>query len=202
MKKVVIALLALGCLLAAPAAQAQTINEWAPNELSASYGFSLIGTSISSIINMAGIASQFSEEAGEEIAMITSGGSRGVINLNYLYHPNRILGVGASVGFNRVSVNMQDKTDKLTAASANIIFAMVDAKANWFRRDIFGMYSKLGLGVMCINGNLMEEVGGNLWLPTGHLSLIGMELGRQFCGFMELGLGMQGIVQAGVKLHF
>ncbi len=64
------------------------------------------------------------------------------------------------------------------------------------------MYSKLGLGVMCINTNLMEETGGNIWLPTGHLSLIGMELGRQFCGFMELGVGMQGVAQFGVKYHF
>ena len=202
MKRIWIALMAVCALLAAPAANAQSINEYYPNEISASYGVSLLGASINTLIDLVGIADFFSDEIGEDIASIRSGGSRGVINLNYIYHPNPVFGVGGSVGYNRLSVNMEDKTGKLTAASANIIFAMVDAKVNWFRQDIFGMYSKAGLGVMCINGNMMEESGGNVWLPTGQLSIIGMELGRQFCGFMELGAGMQGILQVGLKLHF
>lgn len=101
-----------------------------------------------------------------------------------------------------MSVNLEDNTGKISAASANIIFLMADAKFNWFRRPVFGMYSKIGLGAMCINGNLVEQYSGNLWLPTGQLSLIGMEVGEQFCGFMELGVGMQGIAQFGLKYHF
>lgn len=202
MKKFFFAMLALSCLLASPALRAQNINEWAPNELSASYGVSLIGISVNTLANIASIAGIFSDELEADIASVKSGGSKGVINASYLYHTNRVFAVGGSVGFNRLSLNMQDKTGSITAASANIIFGMIDAKVNWFRQDIFGMYSKFGLGVMCINGNIMEESGGNLWLPTAQLSLIGMELGRQFCGFMELGAGMQGILQLGLKLHF
>ena len=197
MKKFFFAMLALSCLLASPALRAQNINEWAPNELSASYGVSLIGISVNTLANIASIAGIFSDELEADIASVKSGGSKGVINASYLYHTNRVFAVGGSV-----SLNMQDKTGSITAASANIIFGMIDAKVNWFRQDIFGMYSKFGLGVMCINGNIMEESGGNLWLPTAQLSLIGMELGRQFCGFMELGAGMQGILQLGLKLHF
>ena len=202
MKKFFFAMLALSCLLASPALRAQNINEWAPNELSASYGVSLIGISVNTLANIASIAGIFSDELEADIASVKSGGSKGVINASYLYHTNRVFAVGGSVGFNRLSLNMQDKTGSITAASANIIFGMIDAKVKWFRQDIFGMYSKFGLGVMCINGNIMEESGGNLWLPTAQLSLIGMELGRQFCGFMELGAGMQGILQLGLKLHF
>lgn len=199
MKKAFIALLALACLLAAPATKAQTINVDYPNELSFSYGVSLIGSATNSAIVRFNILQQFSDG---DYVNIQSGGSKGVLNLGYVYHTSRVFGVGGNFGFNRMSVKMEDETGKLTAASANVFFLMADAKLNWFRRDIFGMYSKLGLGVMCINTNLMEETGGNIWLPTGHLSLIGMELGRQFCGFMELGVGMQGVAQFGVKYHF
>jgi hypothetical protein len=202
MKKIFVAMLALSCLLASPSLRAQNINVLAPNEISASYGVSLIGISVNTLVNIAGIAGIFSDELEADIASIKSGGSKGVINASYLYHPNSVYAIGGSVGFNRLSVNMQDKTGSITAASANIIFAMVDAKVNWFRQDIFGMYTKFGLGVMCINSNVMEEHDGNLWLPTAQLSLIGMELGRQFCGFMELGAGMQGILQVGLKYHF
>lgn len=202
MKKFFFAMLALSCLLASPALRAQNINEWAPNELSASYGVSLIGISINTVIDIAGAIVDAGKIADIDLASVKSGGSKGIINASYLYHTNKLFAVGGSVGFNRLSINIQDETGKMTAAASNIIFGMVDAKVNWFRQDIFGMYSKFGLGVMCITGNLMEGSGHNVWLPTAQVSLIGMELGRQFCGFMELGAGMQGILQAGVKLHF
>ena len=117
-------------------------------------------------------------------------------------HFNKTVGIGGSFGFNRMSLNLEDRTGSVTAAAANMFSLMADAKFNWFRGDVFGMYSKLGLGVMCLNGSMMEESGGNIWLPTGQLSLIGMELGRQFCGFLEIGPGMQGIAQIGFKYHF
>ncbi len=67
---------------------------------------------------------------------------------------------------------------------------------------MFGMYSKVGLGVMAVGGSLMEEFHKTVWLPTGHLSLIGLEVGKGFSGFMELGAGMQGICQLGVRARF
>ena len=47
MKKMFMGLLAIGCLLAAPSAKAQNINEICPNEISFSYGVSLIGAATS-----------------------------------------------------------------------------------------------------------------------------------------------------------
>ena len=199
MKKIFFTFLTLGCLLAVPSVKAQTINQYCPNEISFGYGVSLIGSSVNSIINTLGVVDEIT---GGDFVAIKSGGSKGVLNLGYVYHTSKVFGIGGNVGFNRMSVNLEDETGKLTAASVNIYSAMVDAKLNWFRRDIFGMYSKIGLGVMCLNGNLVESLSGNLWLPTAHVSLIGMEFGRQFCGFVELGAGMKGVAQFGVKYHF
>ena len=199
MKKTFFSLLVLCCLSAAPAAQAQTINEYHPDEISASYGVSVIGVAVNTLARAGNLISRITD--GDYVA-IKSGGSKGVINLGYVHHFNKTVGVGGSFGFNRMSLNLEDRTGSVTAAAANMFSLMADAKFNWFRGDVFGMYSKLGLGVMCLNGSMMEESGGNIWLPTGQLSLIGMELGRQFCGFLEIGPGMQGIAQIGFKYHF
>lgn len=199
MKKAIIVLLAFCGLLASPSANAQTVHANYPNEISFSYGVSLIGSAMSTLVNTFGL---FNDIVGDEDMTVRSGGSRGILNLGYIHHTNRIVGFGANAGFNRMSVNLEDSTGKITAASANLFFLMADAKFNWFRRPMFGMYSKLGLGAMCINGSLVEDVSGSLWLPTMHVSVIGMEIGERFCGFAELGAGMQGIAQFGVKYHF
>lgn len=199
MKKVFMAVLAISCLLAAPAVKAQTINEICPNEISFSYGVSLIGTATANVINTFGLVEQFTD--GDYIS-VKSGGSRGVLNLGYIYHFNKVVGLGGNFGFNRMSANLSDNTGKVTAVALNIYSMMVDTKLNWFRYDLFGMYSKIGLGAMCINTSLVEEISGNIWAPTAHVSLIGMEVGRQFSGFLELGAGMKGIAQFGVKYHF
>lgn len=74
MKKVFLIMSALCCLLAAPAIRAQNLNEWAPNEISASYGVSLLGSSINTLIDLAGT---FSRVAEADAPTIKSGGSRG-----------------------------------------------------------------------------------------------------------------------------
>ena len=57
MKKLFVAILAISCLLAAPAAKAQTINQTYPNEISFGYGVSLIGSATNMIINNLGLVS-------------------------------------------------------------------------------------------------------------------------------------------------
>ncbi len=136
--------------------------------------------------------------------VVKSGGTFGVINLGYTYQLNKVVSIGGAIGLNSMKIRLEDNTGKIDAARANIWMLMSSAKFDWFRTrsDVFGMYSKVNLGVMGIGASLMEEAHKTLWLPTGHLSLIGLEVGKGFSGFMELGVGMQGIVQAGVRARF
>jgi len=206
MKKYLLSIVAVGLLLFAQQAQAQVQTPYYkqihPNEISASYGVSLLGTAIGTVINK---ADDLNRWLGiDEDLSVRAGGTKGVINLGYAYQLNKVISVGGAVGLNRISVNLTDNTGKITAAAANIWMVMGTGKFDWFRTrsDIFGMYSKVGLGVMAVGGSLMEELHKTIWLPTGHLSLIGLEVGKGFSGFLELGMGMQGIVQVGVKARF
>ena len=204
MKKIFASLLVVCCIAAAaPQAQAQQYYKLShPNEISASYGVSLLGSAIGTVVSKGGrIASILGLD---EDVTVKNGGTKGIVNLGYSYQLNKVVSVGGAVGFNRMSINMQDETGKISAAAANIYMIMSTGKFDWFRTrsDVFGMYSKVGLGIMAIGGTLVEDVQKTAWLPTAQLSLVGLEVGKGFSGFLELGAGMQGIVQAGIRARF
>lgn len=204
MKKIFVSLMMV-CLMALPTMQAQTQTYYKqihPNEISASYGVSLLGTGIGTVVNKLDDLRKWLDI--DDGLVVKSGGTFGVINLGYTYQLNKVVSIGGAIGLNSMKIRLEDNTGKIDAARANIWMLMSSAKFDWFRTrsDVFGMYSKVNLGVMGIGASLMEEAHKTLWLPTGHLSLIGLEVGKGFSGFMELGVGMQGIVQAGVRARF
>ena len=201
MKRFIFSILIISSLLLSGQAKAQNLyyKQIHPNEISTSYGFSMLSTfgsvvigSLSNLLNLNG-----------EIS-VKPGGTYGVINLGYSYQLNKTISIGGGLAFNRLSIDLKDDTGKISPAAMNIWTIMSTGKFDWFRTrsDMFGMYSKVGLGVMAVGGSLMEELHKTIWLPTGQLSLIGLEVGRGFSGFMELGFGNQGIAQLGVRARF
>ena len=205
MKRIIFLSIALTALLSAAPVKAQAYYSDPCNEIYASYGVSVIGSSIGLVMRVSNVMAEFANLSGldENSITVKQGGSRGIVNLGYSYQVNRTFAFGANAGFNRMSVTLTDKTAKVAPYALNLYTIMGTAKANWFRNPSFGMYSKAGLGVMIAGYDVMEgDKTGSVVLPTAHLSLIGMEVGRDFCGFMELGAGFQGIVQLGLKYYF
>ena len=202
-KTFVVALFATVALLAASTAKAQVVPVY-HNEISASYGYSVIGSMIRSKINP--LMSVLNTLDPTFDTVVETRGGWGVVNLGYSYQINKTIGVGISGGYmiGGVKMKLKDSTGEMTAADCNVITIMNTGKFMWFRKPVFGMYSKVGLGVMIIPGKLMEEelLKKTFVLPTGHLSAVGMEVGNNFCGFLELGVGFQGLVQAGIRARF
>lgn len=202
MKRVFVSILIISSLLLSGQAKAQNLyyKQIHPNEISTSYGFSVLSTFGSVVI---GSLSNLLDLTEGEIS-VKPGGTYGVINLGYSYQLNKTISIGGGLAFNRLSVDLKDNTGKISPAAVNIWTIMSTGKFDWFRTrsDMFGMYSKVGLGIMAVGGSLMEELHKTIWLPTGQLSLIGLEVGRGFSGFMELGFGNQGIAQLGVRARF
>jgi len=201
MKRVFVSILIISSLFLSGQAKAQNLyyKQIHPNEISTSYGFSMLSTLGSVVINSLSNMIDFDKDIS-----VKPGGTYGVINLGYSYQLNKVVSIGGGLGFNRMSVDLKDNTGKISPAAANIWTIMSTGKFDWFRTrsDMFGMYSKVGLGIMAVGGTLMEELHKTIWLPTGQLSLIGLEVGRGFSGFMELGFGNQGIAQLGVRARF
>ncbi len=201
MKRIFVSILIISSLFLSGQAKAQNpyYKQVHPNDISVSYGFSLLSTFgsvvIGSLSNILDVEKEIS---------VKPGGTYGVINLGYAYQLNKVVSIGGAAGFNRLSIDLKDNTGKISPAAVNVWTIMSTGKFDWFRTrsDMFGMYSKVGLGVMAVGGSLMEELHKTVWLPTGQLSLIGLEVGKGFSGFMELGFGMQGIAQLGVRARF
>lgn len=136
---------------------------------------------------------------------IRSGGSGGVLNIGYSRQLNSCISVGGSFGFDRTSINGIVYNANLTLASANIYSLMGTAKFDWFhsRNDVFCMYSKVGLGLMVVQGIVLQGLlNGAVVAPTFQTSFVCLEVGKAVSGFLELGMGMQGIAQIGLHARF
>ena len=81
-------------------------------------------------------------------------------------------------------------------------------KLDWVRRQYFGMYSKLALGLTSRHQSMkgagesrFEET--NYLHPNAHLTVVGMDFGSpHFRGFIDLGFGEQGIFSLGLRYKF
>ncbi len=192
----------LTLLLLALSARAQSYRLYQPNEISTSFGFSLINFGVS-MIDKAKL-SYVDSETGR-VTGIRSGGSRGVMNIGYSRQLNSCISVGGSFGFNRASINGIVYNANLTLASANIYSLMGTAQFDWFhsRNDVFCMYSKVGLGLMVVQGIVLQGLlNGAVVAPTFQTSFVCLEVGKAVSAFLELGMGMQGIAQVGLHARF
>ena len=83
------------------------------------------------------------------------------------------------------------------------------AKFNWLRKKYFGMYSKVAAGVTFTSkkedytkgstGNRSESKVNFNW----QASVLGVEAGSpNVRGFVELGIGEQGVMVAGIRCKF
>jgi len=201
MKKLLFALLAL-FLLSLPMRAQQPFRLDHPNEISTSYGFSVISFGVS-MIDKANL--QYVDPKTGAYTGLRSGGTRGVLNIGYSRQLNNCISVGGSFGFNQVGLNAFVYNAKLSLAKSNIYSLMGTAKFDWFHtpHEVFCMYSKLGLGVMVLQGVVLQGLlNGAVAAPTFQASFVCLEVGKPVSGFMELGLGMQGIAQVGVRARF
>lgn len=209
MKKLfIVALLATTALLTAPTAKAQVVPI-PHNEISASYGVPGLHA-ISTMLNhwphlVFNIMNELDPSFNTDITI--TGRKGGSINLGYSYQLNKTVGLGITGGYllGNLEVKATDDTGQMNFAEVDHFFTIMSTgKFMWFRKPVFGMYSRVGLGVVIFSGELMEKQmpSRTFVLPTGQLSAVGMEVGKGFCGFLELGAGCEGIVQAGIRARF
>lgn len=141
------------------------------------------------------------------------------ITAEYYYHVNKWLGLGGFLAFNGLDRDMyaewtnntndnhyKEKTGQARRRNLSII---PTAKFDWLRKKYFGMYSKLGMGVSFMHESQKDDVDGGLdysdteTIFNVQVSLLGIEAGsRNIRGFVELGMGEQGILLAGLRYKF
>lgn len=140
------------------------------------------------------------------------------ISAEYTRHLSKVISVGGIAAFNGSKSDMfcnwrdpSGNTTKREVGSANKIFISVlpAVKFDWLRKKHFGMYSKLGVGATFwsekqkVNEGNKEVDSDSGVLFSFQASLVGAEAGgKNFRGFVELGVGEQGIFSAGLRYKF
>lgn len=136
----------------------------------------------------------------------------GPIALEYYYHTSPLIGVGAVAIFTSNNENGFIKDVKSSHTFRSYFSFMPSIKFNWLRKKNWGMYSKLAAGVTYAhfkqddydNGVATgEKTTANDLVFNFQASLLGIEAGGQNVrGFVELGMGEQGVALAGIRCKF
>lgn len=126
----------------------------------------------------------------------------GALGVEYTRWVNHWFGYGGAVFGEFMTADaysVDDDGNKTPNGKFNMAFASVTptVKFMWFNHPHFGMYSKLGAGV-CMGLSSEPSV-----IPSVQVSPVCMEFGGDsWRGLIEIGVGMQGIITAGVKKSF
>ena len=133
----------------------------------------------------------------------------GPIAVEYFYHLNPIIGIGAIGAYAKETKDILIANENYGEAKNTFITVMPAAKFNWLRKKYFGMYSKVAVGLTFVSkkedyskGNAENQsesiVGFNF-----QASALGIEAGSEnIRAFAELGVGEQGVILAGVRAKF
>lgn len=131
----------------------------------------------------------------------------GPLSAEYFFHPRPSIGVGGVFTFNSRHNDRMNNGTKVGERDRTYFTIMPALKFDYVRTKNFGMYLKLAIG--CTFGSDKETCDGK---PDSNdhssffnfqLSLLGLEAGsRNVRGFAELGVGEQGMLQAGLRYRF
>ena len=133
----------------------------------------------------------------------------GPIAVEYFYHLSPVIGLGAVGAYTHETKDILIGNDKCGEAKNSFITVMPAAKFNWLRKKNFGMYSKVAAGLTFASkkedyskGNV-EDLSENKVGFNFQVSALGIEAGSEtFRGFVELGVGEQGVALVGIRAKF
>ena len=134
----------------------------------------------------------------------------GSLGIEYFYHlSDPKLAVGGIVTYAQYGEDVVKKSteQKVGERTRRYISLMPSMKYYWVNKNSFGVYSKVAAGAMLLSdkssdNEINKTNNDSKMYFTFQLSAIGFEFGGKFRGFIEAGVGEQGIVLAGLKYKF
>ena len=205
MKKII--LLAVVAIMATMSVNGQDAYADMKHEVAVSTG----GFSTSNALDIYRLVSDVGQEEG---IMYDLRKLRGPYSIEYFYRVKNWLGVGGMFVYGKGNMkasylNKPIENTLIEELRCNYISLMPAVKLDWIRRQYFGMYSKVALGLTSryqyvdyVNTTRGDEELRATHL-NGQLTLVGMDFGSpHFRGFLDLGFGEQGVLLIGLRYKF
>ena len=136
----------------------------------------------------------------------------GPIGLEYYYHTSKLMAVGAIATFATNTEDRYMEKDLISKVRRSYFSVMPSLKLNWLNKKHWGLYSKVAAGVTY---GYCRDKDYEKGISTGKIdtykdlffnfqaTAIGIESGgNNVRGFLELGVGEQGVALAGVRYKF
>lgn len=138
------------------------------------------------------------------------------IAVGYYYNVTPLIAVGGYAAYNgmnrdviaNIKTENSHKKEKVGESSRSNYSLMPSVKFHWVRKKNFGFYSKLGVGFTMMTEKCKSDEGGKSESETDtmfdfDITPFGVDGGSEYLrGFVELGMGEQGVLCAGLRYKF
>ncbi|MBR5062927.1 MAG: hypothetical protein IKX24_12415 [Prevotella sp.] len=140
------------------------------------------------------------------------------LSVEYYYRLSKVVGIGGFLAYNDLKRDMyidyQDaqgkktRSDKVGVAKRSNFSIIPAVKIDYLRKKNFGMYTKFGFGLSMMYEKQKDDEVGEVYSHTDYnvnfqASLLGIEAGSpKLRGFLELGVGEQGLALIGARYKF
>ena len=125
----------------------------------------------------------------------------GTFSLSYAYSLNRTLSLGAIFCYEHSEADVTSSGVYSGRTVDNYWTFMPSVRFAWLDKKRVALYSKAAIGATFDSGQYQGS-HDDRWEVAFQASAFGVEVGGAFRGFLELGYGMQGIVNFGIKYRF
>lgn len=129
------------------------------------------------------------------------------ISVGYKYRLAKWFWLGATVSYTGLYDVYYDRVtnEKVSTQSDHIISIMPSVRFSWLNKKYVTLYSGLSVGYAL--DIYQGKSATDPYIGYGHgfgfqLTAVGVHVGRKWYGFTEIGVGMQGFIQAGFGYNF
>ena len=133
--------------------------------------------------------------------------SSGNITAGYHRYLGKIVAIGVLATIDAISHSVEFDKETSFRSSAIVISVMPAINFHYIRTNLFSVYGGGSAGAVAwiystdYTDNSLNA-SGIKWMFAYQLTLIGMRVGKDVGGFIEMGCGYQGILKAGLSLKF
>lgn len=134
-------------------------------------------------------------------------GKFGAANISYLFYPDENWGIGLVYSYTNSDKRILND-NRFVGDFFNSFHTIAPAfKYNWYNYKFITLYSRVNVGItiatsnasfIARNGEPDEKTKVKPFFMY-QVSPIGIELGRQIAGFVEVGFGHMGVAMAGIR---
>ncbi|MEI7725148.1 MAG: hypothetical protein WCK09_08590 [Bacteroidota bacterium] len=133
----------------------------------------------------------------------STGANYGTLSFGYQRTLGKVISLGVTASVNPILSNIVYKKGT-TGTSAEMAFTLMPKmEITYVQHGVFAAYSAIAVGVSYLTRKVNNANGttetGTLWRVGYQISLVGVRVGKNVGGFLELGYGYQGLCRLGLS---